>query len=77
VAGLGPCHGAVASLRILRGCPADHLPLELRRAAISGRGGRNGVFFTALALIILQPIFFPGLISETVTLELPNKVNIH
>jgi hypothetical protein len=37
----------------------------------------NGVFFTALALIILQPIFFPGLISETVTLELPKKVNIH
>jgi hypothetical protein len=37
----------------------------------------NAVFFTALALIILQPLLFPGLIDETVTIELPNKVTIH
>jgi len=37
----------------------------------------NAVFFTALALIVLQPLFFPGLINETVTIELPKKVTIH
>jgi len=37
----------------------------------------NAVFFTALALIVLQPLFFPDLIHETVTIELPKKVNIH
>jgi hypothetical protein len=37
----------------------------------------NAVFFTALALIILQPLLFPGLIHETVTIELPRKVSTH
>jgi hypothetical protein len=37
----------------------------------------NAVFFTALALIILQPLLFPGLIHESVTIELPQKVSIH
>ncbi len=37
----------------------------------------NAVFFTALALIVLQPLFFPDLIHETVTIELPKKVSIH
>lgn len=37
----------------------------------------NAVFFTALALIILQPLLFPGLIHRTVTIELPRKVSIH
>jgi len=37
----------------------------------------NALFFTALALIILQPLIFPGLIHGTVTIELPKKVSIH
>jgi hypothetical protein len=37
----------------------------------------NAVFFTALALMILQPLIFPGLIHGTVTIELPKKVSIH
>jgi hypothetical protein len=37
----------------------------------------NAVFFTALVLIILQPLLFPGLIHGTVTIELPKKVSIH
>jgi len=36
----------------------------------------NAVFFAALALIILQPLLFPGLIHETFTIELPKKVSI-
>jgi hypothetical protein len=37
----------------------------------------NALFFTGLVLIILQPLFFPGLIDDTVTIELPKKVSIH
>jgi hypothetical protein len=37
----------------------------------------NAVFFTALALMILQPLIFPDLINSTVTIDLPNKINIH
>jgi hypothetical protein len=37
----------------------------------------NGVFLAAPAFIILQPLFFPELIHETVTVELHKKVSIH
>jgi hypothetical protein len=47
-------------------------PLSQRVRLIS-----NAVFFGALALLILQPLLFPGLINETVTVELPKKVSIH
>jgi hypothetical protein len=37
----------------------------------------NGVFFSALALVILQPLIFPNLIHRTVTIELPRKPSVN
>lgn len=36
----------------------------------------NGVFFTVLALMVLQPLIFPDLIHGTMTIELPRKVPV-
>jgi len=36
----------------------------------------NAIFFIALALVFLQPLFYPGLIHETVTLDLPRKISV-
>jgi hypothetical protein len=33
----------------------------------------NGVFFTLLALMVLQPLIFPDLIHGTMTIELPRE----
>jgi hypothetical protein len=48
---------------VVAACPVD---IECR-----------AVFFTALALTILQPSLFPGLIHRTVTIELSKKVSTH
>jgi len=36
----------------------------------------NGVFFTALALMVLQPLIFPDLIHGKITIQLPKKVHV-
>jgi hypothetical protein len=36
----------------------------------------NGVFFTLLALTVLQPLIFPDLIHGTMTIELPRKAPV-
>jgi len=34
------------------------------------------VFFTALALMVLQPLIFPDLIHGKITIQLPKKVHV-